>query len=143
MSSTTTPTTTSRNDASGIGAALRTWGLLGAACAVANLVVLGVATLAGGAMVAEQSGSPMDVTAAAVVAASFLPLLVAVLAWTFVARRSQWLARAWRPGVVVLFVFSLGGLLGAADLVTGIALGVMHAVVAGVAAFAVPVRLPR
>lgn len=147
MTRTTTPTTTSTTGgpdaAPGIGTTLRTWALLGAGVAAANLVVLGVATLAGAAMVAEQAGSPMDVTAAAVVAASFLPLLVGVLVWTLVARRSARLARVWRPGVVVLFVLSLGSLLGAEDVTTGVALGVMHAVVAGVAAFVVPARLPR
>lgn len=143
MSSTTSPTTTASDSTPGSAAVLRTWAMLGAASAVANLIVLGIATLAGAALFVDQAGSPMDVTAVAVIAASFLPLLVGVLAWTFVARRSQLLARLWRPGVVVLFVLSLGGLLGAADLATGIALGVMHTIVAGVAAFVVPLRLPR
>ena len=77
------------------------------------------------------------------VAASFVPLGVAAVVLFLAAPRRSWVSRAWAPVVVVIGLLSLLGLTGAADAATGVSLGVMHLVVAGVAAFVLPGRLAR
>lgn len=110
----------------------------GAAAAVAvNLLILALAAGGGAALAVTQGGTERPVTAASVVVASLMPLLIGtVLAvllsrrWPGVLRVAQVLAAA----AAVLTTF--GPLSGAVDTATGIALATMHLTV-GAAAVAV------
>lgn len=139
MSTTSTPPATTSTPTH----VLATWALLAAVTAALNLVVWGVADLAGAALVAEQAGTPTDIVWAAVIAATAVALLIASVVYAIASPRLAWVGRIWAPVVVVLGLASLVGLTGAADAGTAIALGVMHVLVTAVAAFALPARLGR
>ena len=123
-------------------AAARALPLLGLALA-ANLAVLGLAALAGAGLTVDNAGTLLPVGVLEVVLASTIPLTLAIVAHTFAAPRSSLVRRAWTPAVLLVTVLSLGGLLGASDLTTGLALGTMHLVVGGLAALALPMRAGR
>jgi hypothetical protein len=106
-----------------------------------DLTALAIGTAFGAAMVADSNGTDMTVGPGAVVAASILPLLLAVVVFRLIASRVPTLRRAWTPLVLAAAVLSLGGLTGAADLPTALTLGTMHLLVGAVAAIALPARL--
>ena len=141
MTTTRSIDTTTAPPATGT-AALRVLAL-GAAVAVVNLAVYGLGSLAGADWVVDNGGTLQDVPVGAVVAASFVPLGVAAVVLFLAAPRRSWVSRAWAPVVVVIGLHPLLGLTGAADAVNQPVPGVMHLVVAGVAAFVLPGRLAR
>ncbi len=110
---------------------------------VANLAVLGIATLRGAALTVDNAGTLMSVGPLEVTAASIVPLAIGIGAYALLAPRVAIVGRFWTPAIIVLTLLSLGGPLGASDLTTGLALGTMHLVVGGLAAFGVPTRLGR
>ena len=114
-----------------------------AVAVVVNLVILGIASLADAALTVDNAGTLMSVGIVEVTAASLLPLSLAIVAWVALAPRVALVRRAWTPAIIVVTLASLGGLLGASDLTTGVALGTMHLVVGSLAAFGLPARVSR
>lgn len=114
-----------------------------AVAVVANLSLLGIAALLGAARTVDNAGTLMSVGVLEVTAASLIPLAIAIGAYALLAPRIAVVGRVWTPAIIVVTLASLGGLLGASDLTTGVALGTMHFVVGGLAAFGVPARLGR
>jgi peptidoglycan/LPS O-acetylase OafA/YrhL len=105
-----------------------------AAAVVINLLLLAVAAAGGAALAVAQDGSQHPVTAAGVVVASLVPLLIGtVLAvllsrrWPRVLRVAQVVAAA----AAVLTTF--GPLSGAVDTATGVVLATMHLTVGAAA----------
>ena len=119
------------------------WIQLGGLAAVLNIVVYAIADAAGAEMTVDVGVFVQTVGPTAVVAVTFGTLLTSTFAWALVAHRVPafahlWVAIGWGVGLV-----SLGGILGAAGVTTGIALAVMHLLTTAVAAHLVPRRLPR
>lgn len=110
---------------------------------VANLSLLGIAALLGAALTVDNAGTLMSVDILEVTAASLIPLALAIGAYALLTPRIAVVRRVWTPAIIVVTLASLGGLLGASDLTTGVALGTMHLVVGGLAALGVPARLGR
>lgn len=110
---------------------------------VANLLLLGVGSLLGAAMTVDNAGTLMTVGVVEVALASLLPLALAIVAYVAIVPRVDLVGRVWTPTVVVLTLLSLGGVLGASDLTTGLVLGTMHLVVGSLAAFGLPARAGR
>ncbi len=110
---------------------------------VANLLLLGVGSLLGAAMTVDNAGTLMTVGVVEVTFASLLPLAFAIVAYVALVPRVDLVGRAWTPTVVVLTLLSLGGVVGASDLTTGLVLGTMHLVVGSLAAFGLPARAGR
>lgn len=135
--STTTPATSLPHRARPLAAA---WPLLAVAVGV-NLAVLAVATLLDAGLAVDNAGTVLSVGVVEVTAASILPLGLAIVAHWLLAPRIAHVRRAWTPVVSVLTLLSLGAVTGAVDLTTAVALGTMHLVVGGLAAFGVPARL--
>ncbi len=110
----------------------------GAAAAVAiNELILAVAAGGGAALAVAQNGIERPVTAAGVVVASLVPLLIGTVLAVLLSRR--WpgvlrLAQVVAAAAAVLTTF--GPLSGAVDTATGVALSTMH-LTAGAAAVAV------
>lgn len=125
-----------------VGETAVTWLRLALPTALANLVVLAVATALGAAMTAEV-GFEQSIGPAAIVAASVGALFLATFVWSFVAHRVPAFAHLWVPIGWGVGLVSLGGILGAAGITTGIALAVMHLLTTAVAAHLIPRSLPR
>ena len=107
----------------------------GAAAAVAiNLLILAVAAAGGAALAVAQNGVEQPVTAAGVVIASAVPLLIGTVLAVLLSRR--WpgilrLAQVVAAAAAVLTTF--GPLSGAVDTATGVALATMHLTVGAAA----------
>lgn len=119
------------------------WVQLAGITAVANIVVYAIAGLAGAQMSVDLGMFSQVISPAAVVAASFGTLLISTFVWSLVAHRVPAFAHLWVPIGWGVGLISLGGILGASGLATGIALGAMHLLTTAVAAHLIPRRLPR
>lgn len=119
------------------------WIQLAGATAVANLVVLAVAVVAGAAMTADIGESTWGIGPAPIVAATLGALLVATYAWALVAHRVPAFAHLWVPLGWGVGLVSVAMVLGAGGLATGLALAVMHVLTTAVAVHVLPRRLPR
>ena len=106
-----------------------------------NLVVLGIGSLAGASFAIDNAGTAMSVGPVEVIAASVIPLALAIIAHTLLSPRVALVRRLWTPVIAVVTLLSLGAMTGAGDLTTAISLGTMHLVVGGLAAFGIPARL--
>lgn len=125
-----------------LGETAGAWVQLAGATAVANLVIYAVAVALGAEMTAEL-GFEQSVGPAAIIVASLGTLFISTFVWAFVAHRVPAFAHLWVPIGWGVGLISLGGILGASGLRTGIALGVMHLLTTAVAAHLIPRRLPR
>lgn len=127
----------------GMGDTAIAWVQLAGLTAVANLGVLAVASGLGARMTADLGGVTQTVGPVAVVVATLATLFISTFVWSLVAHRAPAFAHLWVPIGWGVGLVSLGGILGAAGLATGLALGVMHLLTTAVAAHLVPRRLPR
>ncbi len=120
-----------------------TAGALLAISVLVNLTLFGIGSLLGAAFTVDNAGTMMSAGVLEVTAASIIPLSVAIVTYVLLAARVEFVRRAWTPVIAIFTLASLGGLLGASDLTTGIVLGMMHLVVGGLAAFGIPARMGR
>lgn len=119
------------------------WLQLAVGTTLANLVVLFVAQAVGAEMTADIGVMEQAIGAPAIIAATFGTLFVSTFFWALVAHRVPAFAHLWVPIGWGVGLVSLGGVLGAAGIATGVALAVMHLLTTAVAAHLIPRRLPR
>ena len=119
------------------------WVQVAGATAVANIVVLAVAVVAGAEMTAAVGGRTWGVGGAPIVGFTAGALFLATYAWGLIAHRVPAFAHLWVPLTWGSGLVSLAMVVGASGLPTGIALTVMHLLTTAVAAHALPRRLPR
>lgn len=125
-----------------LGRTAGAWFQLAVPTAIANMAIYAVALALGAAMTAD-IGFEQSIVPAAVVAATFGTLLISTFAWSIVAHRVPAFAHLWVPIGWGVGLVSLGGILGAAGITTGVALAAMHLLTTAVAAHLIPRRLPR
>lgn len=119
------------------------WVQLGGLAAVANIVIYAIAQVAGAEMRVDVGSMTQVVGPTAVVIVTLGALLVATVGWALVAHRVPAFAHLWVPLAWGVGLVSLGLVIGAAGLATGISLGAMHLLATAVAAHLVPRRLPH
>lgn len=117
------------------------WVQLGGLAAVVNIVVYAVAVLAGAEMSVDIGIFEQVIGPTAIVVVTLAALLIATFGWALVAHRVPAFAHLWVPLTWGVGLVSLGGVLGAAGLATGIALAIMHLLATAVAAHLLPRRL--
>ena len=125
-----------------LGRTAAVWLRLAVPTALANLVVLAAATALGAEMTAEV-GFEQSIGPAAIVTASLGTLFISTFVWSVVAHRVPAFAHLWVPIGWGVGLVSLGGILGAAGIATGVALAVMHLLTTAVAAHLIPRSLPH
>lgn len=118
------------------------WLQLAIPTALANLLVFAAATALGAEMTADL-GFEQSIGPGAILVASLGTLFISTFFWSVVAHRVSAFAHLWVPIGWGVGLVSLGGILGAAGIATGIALAVMHLLTTAVAAHLIPRRLPR
>lgn len=119
------------------------WVQLAGATAVANLVIYAAAVALGAEMTADLGTFQQAIGPTAVVAASLGTLFISTFSWSLVAYRVPAFAHLWVPIGWGVGLVSLGAILGAAGVTTGLALAVMHLLTTAVASHLIPRRLPR
>lgn len=119
------------------------WAQLAGGAAVVNLVVYAAAVALGAEMTADLGAFQQAIGPAAIVTASLGTLFISTFFWSIVAHRVDAFAHLWVPIGWGVGLVSLGGILGAAGITTGVALAVMHLITTAVASHAIPRRLPR
>lgn len=119
------------------------WVQLAGATAVVNLLVYGAAIALGAEMTADLGVFEQAIGPGAIVAASLGTLFISTFFWSIVAHRVPAFAHLWVPIGWGVGLVSLGGILGAAGITTGVALAVMHLLTTAVASHLIPRRLPR
>lgn len=119
------------------------WVQIAGATAVANVIIYIVATALGAEMSADLGIFQQNISAAAIVAATFGTLFISTFVWSLVAFRVPAFAHLWVPLGWGVGLVSLGGILGAAGVTTGIALAIIQLLTTAVAAHLIPRRLPR
>ena len=126
-----------------LGATAVAWLQLAGATAIANVAILLGATALGAEMTVDLGVFQQGVGIPAILVATFGTLFVSTFAWAVVAHRVPAFAHLWVPLGWGVGLVSLGGILGAAGVTTGIALGVIQLLTTAVAAHLIPRRLPR
>lgn len=119
------------------------WVQLAGVTAVVNLVVYAIADAAGAEMTADLGMFSQAIGPTAIVAATLGTLFISTFVWALVAHRVPAFAHLWVPIGWGVGLVSLGGILGAAGVATGIALAIMHLLTTAVACHLIPRRLPR
>ncbi len=119
------------------------WVQLAGATALVNVLVHTAAVALGAEMTADLGIFQQDIGPGAVVVATLGTLFISTFAWAIVAHRVPAFAHLWVPIGWGVGLVSLGGILGAAGIATGVALAVMHLLTTAVASHLVPRRLPR
>jgi hypothetical protein len=127
----------------GLGETAIAWVQIAGVTAVANLVIYAIAAAAGAQMSVDLGMLSQVVGPVAIVAATLGTLLISTFAWSLVAHRVPAFAHLWVPLGWGVGLVSLGGILGASGVATGVALGIMHLLTTAVAAHLIPRRLPR
>ena len=119
------------------------WLQLAGATAIVNVVVFFVARALGAEMTVDLGVFQQGVGLPAILVATFGTLFTSTFVWSVVAHRVPAFAHLWVPLGWGVGLVSLGGILGAAGVTTGVALGVMHLLTTAVAAHLIPRQLPR
>ena len=118
------------------------WLQLAVPTALANLAIYAAAVALGAEMTASL-GFEQSIGPAAIIAASLGTLFISTFFWAIVAHRVPAFAHLWVPIGWGVGLVSLGGILGAAGITTGVALAAMHLLTTAVASHLIPRRLPR
>jgi hypothetical protein len=119
------------------------WVQLAGGTAVANIAILFVALALGAEMTVDVGLFEQEVGAVPIVTLTLLTLFISTFFWSLVAFRVPAFAHLWVPIGWGMGILSLGGILGAAGITTGLALGAMHVLTTAVACHLIPRRLPR
>ena len=127
----------------GLAATAIAWVQLAGITAAANLVIYAIADAVGAQMSADLGGGSQAIGPIPIVAVTLGTLFISTFVWSLVAHRVPAFAYLWVPIGWGVGLISLGGILGAAGISTGIALAIMHLLTTTVAAHLIPRRLPR
>ncbi len=108
-----------------------------------NLLALAIGDAAGASMTVDVGVTIASVGMVSIIVATTVALAAAVLLWTIVGHHVSAFAYLWVPLGWGVGLLSLGGVLGASDLGTGITLASMHVMTTAVGTLWLPRRLPR